>query len=247
MEIGYRIIRPGDIGTQQVTFAQISLWRVADWGVADGERAVTEAIQTARTCKMRGIRTVFHPLEYSLVNAYAEQTLGVMRRLAEAADLGIIIHDEGGDGEKRLSSAEAKRYEKNVNEISRLCRVSIENSFNSGDITWFWDRFVTPGACNLSLTLDIGHLELAGLDSTEFVRNMPQRLIGRTTFVHMHHHDPLGQGWVKDHRALVPDCREIRALQELLKRKQDLWVVLELDSQEDEMGQSIELLRQVMQ
>jgi sugar phosphate isomerase/epimerase len=245
MEIGYRIIRPADIGTQTVTFAQISLWRVADWGVAAGERAVTEAIQTARTCRTRGIRTVFHPLEYSLINGYAEQTLGVMQRLAEAADLGIIIHDEGGDGGKRLSSAEEERYEKNVREIRGLCHVSFENSFNSGDIKWFWERFVTPAADNLSLTLDIGHLELAGLDSAEFVRNMPQRLVERTTFVHMHHHDPLGQGSVKDHRALIPDCREIRALKELLKRKQDLWVVLELDSQEDGMRQSIDLLKQV--
>jgi len=220
---------------------------VADLGVTAGERAVTEAVQTARTCKTRGIRTVFHPLEYSLINEYAEQTLGVMRRLAEAADLGIIIHDEGGDGEKRFSSAEAERYEKNVNEIRGLCHVSIENSFNSGDITWFWERFVKPAADNLSLTLDVGHLELAGLDSAEFVRNMPQRLVERTTFVHMHHHDPLGQGSVKDHRALIPDCREIRALKELLKRKQDLWIVLELDSQEDGMRQSIDLLRQVTQ
>jgi sugar phosphate isomerase/epimerase len=247
MEIGYRIIRPADIGTQPVTFAQISLWRVADWGVAYGDQAVTEAIETARTCRARGIRTVFHPLEYSLTDEYAEQTLGVMRRLADDADLGIIVHDEGGGGGKRLSSAEAERYEKNVREISGLCHVSIENSFNSGDITWFWERFVTPAADNLSVTLDIGHLELAGLDSAAFVRNMPQRLIERITFVHMHHHDPLGQGSVKDHRALIPDCREIRALKELLKRKQDLWVVLELDSQEDGMRQSINLLKQATQ
>ncbi len=247
MEIGYRIIRPADIGTQPVTFAQISLWRVADWGVAAGERAVSESIQTARTCSTRGIRTVFHPLGYSLISGYAEQTLGVMRRLAEVADLGIIIHDEGGDGGKRLSSAEAEQYEKNVREIKGLCHVSVENSHNSGDIMWFWERFVTPAADNLSLTLDIGHLELAGLDSTAFVQNMPQRLVKRTAFVHMHHHDPLGLGSVKDHRALIPNCREIRALKELLKRKQDLWVVLELDSQEDGMRQSIDLLQQVTQ
>jgi hypothetical protein len=59
----------------------------------------------------------------------------------------------------------------------------------------------------------------------------------------MHHHDPLGRGPVKDHRALIPDCREIRALKELLNRKQDLRVVLELDSREDGMRQSIDLLK----
>ena len=66
MQIGYRIIRPSDVGTQAVKFAQISLWRKADWGVSDGERGVQEAIATAKACKEQGIRTVFHPLEYPL-------------------------------------------------------------------------------------------------------------------------------------------------------------------------------------
>jgi sugar phosphate isomerase/epimerase len=42
-----------------------------------------------------------------------------------------------------------------------------------------------------SITLDIGHLELAGVDSIAFVLNMPQRLIDHTRFVHMHHHNEL--------------------------------------------------------
>jgi len=243
MKIGYRIIRPEDVGTQPVRFAQISLWRVADWGVAAGDQGVTEAIETARVCRKLGIRTVFHPLEYPLTNKHAAQTLEVMRRLAAAADLGIIIHDEGGAGGKRLTTAEAERYEQHVGEMSRLCHVSIENSYNSGDISWFWERFVLPAPNNLSLTLDIGHLELAGIDSVDFVKNMPNDLIDRTTFVHMHHHDPAGQRAVKDHRPLLLGCREIQALKELLKRKQDLWVILELDAKEEGMRRSIELLK----
>ncbi len=243
MKLGYRIIRPGDVGTQPVPFAQISLWRAADWGVASGGQAVAEAIETARICRMRGIRTVFHPLEYSLAGEHAEQTLDVMRRLAAAADLGIIVHDEGGDGGKRLSDAEAARYQKHVGEVCRLCPVSIENSYNSGDISWFWERFVMQSSDRLSVTLDIGHLELAGLDSVAFVRNMPHHLVERTLFVHMHHHDPMEQQAVKDHKPLIPGCREIEALRELLKRKQDLWVVLELDSREEGRRQSIELLK----
>ncbi len=243
MKLGYRIIRPEDVGTQPVSFAQISLWRVAGWGVAAGEQGVTEAIETAQVCRKLGIRTVFHPLEYSLTNQHAAETLEVTRRLAAAADLGIIIHDEGRDGGTRLTAAEAKRYEQHVGEMSQYCHVSIENSYNSGDISWFWERFVLPAPNRLSVTLDIGHLELAGLDSIDFVRNMPNDLVDRTTFVHMHHHDPVGQRAVKDHRPLLPDCREIKALKELLKRKQDLWVVLELDSKEEGMRQSIELLK----
>jgi len=242
MELGYRIIRPEDVGTQPLDFVQISLWRAANWGVAEGEQAVREAIEMAATCKARGIRTVFHPLDYPLTGEDASQTLTVMRRLAAAADLGIIIHDEGNAGGKRLANNETDQYARNVKEISGLCRVSIENSYNSGDITWFWERFAAPASVNVSITLDIGHLELAGLDSVRFVRNMPQHLVERTEFVHMHHHDAREPHAVKDHRPLVAGCREIEALRELLKRKQDVRVILELDAAEDGIRRSIELL-----
>ena len=224
-------------------FAQISLWRTANWGVSDGERAVKEAIEIAGACKARGIRTVYHPLEYPLANERASQTVDVMRRLAAVADLGIIIHDEGGAGLKRLPAEEEATFERNLREISSFCHVSIENSFNSGDVTWFWERFAVPTSDNVSITLDIGHLELAGVDSIAFVQNMPQHLIDRTRFVHMHHHNELELRGVKDHGPLLPDCREIEALKVLLKRKRDVWVILELDAAEDGMRQSIELLK----
>jgi hypothetical protein len=48
---------------------------------------------------------------------------------------------------------------------------------------------------------------------------------------------------VKDHQPLVTGCREIEALKEMLKRKQDVRVILELDAAEDGMRESIELLR----
>jgi sugar phosphate isomerase/epimerase len=243
MNIGYRIIRPQDVGTQSLQFAQISLWRSANWGIADGERAVREAIEIAGACKARGIRTVFHPLEYPLSNVDAPQSLGVMRRLASVADLGIIIHDEGGAGGERLSAEEAAAFERNLRAISSFCHVSIENSFNSSDIAWFWERFAVPTSDDVSITLDIGHLELAGIDSIAFVQDMPQRLIGRTRFVHVHHHNEREPHGVKDHRPLVPGCREIEALKVLLTRKQDVWVVLELDAAQDGMRQSIELLK----
>ena len=243
MELGYRIIRPGDVGSHPLPFVQISLWREANWGVSEGEPAVREAIEIAGACKARGIRTVFHPLEYPLSGDHAAQTVDVLQRLAASSDLGIIVHDEGGAGRKRFSSSEAGQYERNVREISTRCPISIENSYNSGDITWFWERFVVPAPASVSITLDIGHLELAGLDSVLFVQNMPQRLIDRTQFVHMHHHDGNDTRWVKDHKPLVAGCREIEALKVLLQRKRDVFIVLELDAAEDGMAQSIELIR----
>src|SRR5574337_381967 len=243
MELGYRIIRPDDAGKYPLRFAQISLWREANWGVAEGEEAVRQAIEIARTCKAQGIRTVFHPLEYPMAGELASRTVDVLRRLAATCDLGIILHDEGGAGRERLSPAETEQYERSVREISARCPVSIENSYNSGDITWFWERFVVPAPESVSLTLDIGHLELAGLDSVSFVRNMPQYLIDRMQFVHMHHHDSKDTHWVKDHKPLEPGCREIEALKLLLQRKRDVFVVLELDAAGDGMTQSIELLK----
>jgi hypothetical protein len=133
MEPGYRIIRPEDVGQQRLTFAQISLWRAADWGVAEGEQAVREALGFAAACKVRSIRTVFHPLAYPLTGGNPGWTLAVLRRLAAAADLGIIIHDEGGKSRRRLSAAEANEYANSVKELSGLCHVSIENSFNELD------------------------------------------------------------------------------------------------------------------
>ncbi len=243
MQLGYRIIRPQDVGTHPLQFAQISLWRMANWGVADGEKAVKEAIGIAMACKSLGIRTIYHPLEYPLASEYASKTVDVIRRLASAADLGIILHDEGGTGRKRLPAEEESTFERNLREVSNFCHVSIENSFNSSDVLWFWERFAVSTSDDVSITLDIGHLELAGVDSIAFVRNMPQRFIDHMRFVHMHHHNGLEMSRVKDHLPLVPGCREIEALQVLLKRKQDVWVVLELDAGQDGMRQSIELLK----
>jgi hypothetical protein len=244
MQIGYRIIRPSDVGTQSVNFVQISLWHSADWGVADGDRGVREAIETAGKCKSLGIRTVYHPLEYPLTGERAPKSIEVMRRLASASDLGLIIHDEGGPDHGRLTGAEAVQYCVNVRALSGLCPVSIENSFSSRDIIWFWERFVVPMPETVSITLDIGHLEGAGLDSTVFAQKLEDHLVSRIHFVHIHHHDSLARG-VKDHRPLVHGCREIETLKILLNRKKDLRVIVELDAADEGMKESIELLKQV--
>lgn len=244
MQLGYRIVRPGDVGIQALNLAQISLWRAATWGVAEGDRAVREAIEIAAACKARGIRTVFHPLEYPLTGARAEHTLEVIRRLAAASDLGIIIHDEGGADGRRLSAAEEAQFEENLFSLSSLCPISVENAFNSCDATWFWERFVVQAPKSVSITIDIGHLESADIDSISFMETMPERLAERVSFVHMHHKAEERYG-IKDHWPLVPDCREIYALKALGKRKKGLQVILELDASEEGMGESIELLKEL--
>ena len=245
MELGYRIIRPDDVGKQQLLLAQISLWRTANWGVSEGEQAVREAIEIVNACKARGIRTVFHPLDYPLANEHAENTLAVMQRLAAACDLGIIIHDEGGKDGKRLSAGEERIFKKNLRTISELCPVSVENAFNSVDVTWFWEQFVVPAPKAVSITIDIGHLESADIDSISFIRSMPGHLAERITFAHIHHKAGERYG-IKDHWPLVPGCREIEALKVLLTRRPEVRVIVELDAADNGMGQSIELLKKLL-
>ncbi|HUI67056.1 MAG TPA: hypothetical protein VL087_02450 [Nitrospirota bacterium] len=89
---------------------------------------------------------------------------------------------------------------------------------------------MVPTSDDVSITLDFRRLELAGVDSITFVRNLPQRLIDHTGFVHLHHHNELVLRGVNDQWLFLPGCRKIEALKVLLKRKQDVWVVLELDA-----------------
>jgi sugar phosphate isomerase/epimerase len=242
MQIGYRVIRPEDVGSQDLPFVQISLWRKAHWGVADGERGVVGALAMAAECRRRGIRQVFHPLEYPLANDDGERTMDVLKRLAASADLGIIVHDEGVEDGRRLANEDAARYQRHLRETSRLCHLSIENSFNSRDTLWFWERFVLPEEGNVSITIDIGHLESAGVDAVAFTRDLPARLLDRVRFVHMHHKGAERWG-VADHWPLESGCRELEALRVLLQRKHDLWVILELDAGHDGVRESAALLR----
>jgi hypothetical protein len=245
MQIGYRVIRPSDVGTQDLPFVQISLWREAHWGVADGERGVVEALAMADDCRRRGIGQVFHPLEYPLANDGGARTMDVLKRLAASSDLGLIIHDEGRPGDLRLDAEGATAYERRLREAGRLCPISVENSFNSRDILWFWERFVLPLDDTVSITIDIGHLESAGVDSIAFVRDLPEKFLDRLRFVHMHHKGAERWG-VVDHWPLEPGCRELEALRVLLDRKQDLRIILELDAGREGVRESAALLRAVV-
>jgi hypothetical protein len=242
MEIGYRIIRPDDVGKQPLQLAQISLWRVASWRIAVGQQAVRDAMEIAAVCKERGIRTVYHPIEYPLTGDLAPRSLDVMQRLAVTSDLGMIIHDESSADGKRLSTDDEQIYEQNVLKLSRICPISIENAINSNDVTWFWERFVLQAPKNVSITIDIGHMESADIDSIAYVRQMPEHFVQRISYLHLHHKAEERYG-IKDHWPLISGCREIEALKVLLKRKPDIRVILELNAAKSGMGKSIELLK----
>ena len=97
-----------------------------------------------------------------------------LRTMARHADLALIVHDESTRGGKRLTDEAAEAYREALLELSKLCRVSIENATNS-DIKWFWREYAA------SITLDIGHLEVAGIDSIEFVKNLESDFLNPST------------------------------------------------------------------
>jgi len=231
IECAYRVTQPHEIGLFPADFLQVSVFR--RW-----PNALDTMLKTVDACRSANIRYVIHPVEYGLCELRPERRKIIMddlRTMALHADLALIIHDESMHGGKRLAGEAADAYRQNLLELSRLCLVSIENAGANKDITWFWREYAG------SITLDIGHLEVAGIDSTEFVRALEPDLLQVIDFVHIHRVNGL-RGGIRDHWGLTEDCRELQALKELLARKKGLRVILEIIEAED-LGSSLNLLR----
>ncbi len=197
-----------------------------------------DMLRTVEACRAHNISYVIHPVDYWLSELRPERrktTMDDLRTMARHADLALIVHDEALKGRKRLTQETADAYRQALLELSLLCPVSIENATNSRDIKWFWREFTT------SITLDIGHLEVEGIDSIEFVKTLEPTYLDRIDFVHMHRVNGI-RGGIRDHWGLTEDCRELRALKHLMGRKKGLKVILEVIEVED-VERSLQLLR----
>jgi sugar phosphate isomerase/epimerase len=225
IRIGTRITHPEEVSIWEADLLQISVY----YGRQDNLERLKRC---AHACREKEMRYVIHPVMYSIMDRAMFREL---KEMAKYSDLALILHDEKTIDWRRLEGDHKKVFRALLSELESISPVSFENATDTADAVWFWNNYAN------SITLDIGHLELAGINSIEFVKSLDQGIIRRIHYVHMHRNNGWRNG-LTDHWYLVPDCREIMALRELLKRTHDIGIFLEIN--EPEMtGESMKILR----
>ncbi len=234
MEIGYRVFNKGDISKFDSDFVQVSIWHknVTDLGRIVG---VCDALHE------RGVPYVVHVLGVQISDnrSEGEEALSVLREYAKMSDLGLIIHDEILPNGDRLTGPRRAQFEKGLRELGKICKVSLENSYDSHNAPWFWSEFAD------SITVDIGHFVSAGIDVLEVIKNLRDEHLSRIDFAHVHKNNGWRPGGITDHWPLEEGCVELLALAKLLKRKKDIKVVVEVDGRDEELMKSIELVSEL--
>jgi hypothetical protein len=215
MRIGTRIHSPQGVTRWDTDILQISVY----YGRGDNINQIKEC---AAFCREKKRRYVIHPVFYSILNETMFKDLKVM---AEWTDLALILHDEKTSDYGRITGEHETTFRMLLRELQSLATVSFENAVDTKDVLWFWNTYAD------SITLDIGHIELAGMDSVEFVKSLDTEVIDKIQYVHLHRNNGWRNG-LTDHWYITADCREVKALKELLGRKQDIGVILEVIERE---------------
>jgi hypothetical protein len=225
MHIGTRITFPEEAGRWDVDLLQISVYHGMKDNLTLMEKCVTK-------CREEGIRYVIHPVLYSIMDKEMFRSLKMM---AEWADLALILHDEKTIDWQRITGTHKITFKALLGELQSVTPVSFENATDTKDVVWFWNTYAD------SITLDIGHVELAGMNSVEFVNSLAGEIIEKIQYVHIHRNNGWRNG-LTDHWYLLPGCREVKALEALLRRKQDIGVFLEVNETE-KIEESLMILR----
>jgi len=222
MLYGYRVTDREEVGLYSADLIQISFYHGWGMGLAELEDVVS-------SCRDKRIRYVIHPVNFFLSETRPrerEATMEALRLMARWTDMGLIIHDEGTPLGGRLHGLWEKNYRDGLEELEGLCHVSIENANNSRDVEWLWRNYA------LSITIDIGHLEASGINSEKWMKDLPSDLLDRVEYVHLHRNNGL-RGGLTDHWPITKNCREVKAIECLLKRKSDINVILEINETEE--------------
>lgn len=234
MLYGYRVTKKEELGLYKADLVQISIYN--GWGMGvEGLEELTSL------CGGKGIRYVIHPVNFFLSETRPEErgkTLEVLMKAADLTDMAMILHDERVPGAGRLFGLWDKYYREALGEMEGICRVSIENATNSHDVEWFWRNYAS------SITIDIGHLEAAGIDAQKWVKDFPSDLLDKVEYIHLHRNNGL-RGGLTDHWPITRKCREVKALEALLKRKSEITVILEVNETEELEG-NLNILREMI-
>jgi sugar phosphate isomerase/epimerase len=206
---------------------QISVYR----GMKDNTKIMRD---TVSACSAAGAPYVIHPVGYSILDVEMFTDILHMSRLADRA---LILHDETSPDGNRLEGRDDENFRKCLIELGSLSPVSIENATNTRDVQWFWDRYAD------SITLDIGHVEVSGLDSIDFIDSLSKQIIEKIEYVHIHRNNGL-HGGITDHWPLKRDCREMQALIKMISLKPDVSLILEINEVE-EIEESLDILREL--
>ena len=225
MRIGTRIVRPDDVKRWDAEIYQVSMYRgwIDDIGLVK---------QCVRACVEKGVRYVMHPVGFPLLDI---DSFGTLKVIAGEGAERLILHDERGQDGGRISGVEADRFRDAVAELASIVPLSFENATDTHDVLWFWEHFAG------SITLDIGHIEAAGMNSVEYVQNLDQKVIKTIEYVHIHHNGEFRNG-LTDHHPIYEGCRELAALEALVNRKHDVAAILEIN-ETDMIDESLGLLR----
>ncbi len=225
MLIGTRIFNPVEVGLWDVNFIQITCYK----GINNN---VDRIVECARLSREMEIGYVIHPVGYSILDRKTREDL---KEMAKWSDLGIILHDERGMAGDRLDIREESYLRDAIADLRHSTRVSFENANNIEDAPWFWERFAD------SITLDIGHIEAAGMDSISYIKSLSPHCIEKIDFVHMHRNNGW-RGGLTDHWHLLPGCKEVLALKELYTLTQNFDIILEINERE-KIAESVDLLK----
>lgn len=215
MKIGTRVIHPKDLKRWNAELYQVSMYR----GRLDDIETVKQCVSA---CRDKGVPCVLHPVGFPLLDPDSFQILKI---IAKETGETMILHDEKGPGSGRLTGDDADQYRNAVKELSSMVPLSFENATDTHDAPWFWQQFAE------SITLDIGHVEAAGMNSVKYVQTLHQDLINRIEYIHMHHNGSFRNG-LTDHHPLHAGCRELAALETLVLRKHEVAVILEINETE---------------
>jgi sugar phosphate isomerase/epimerase len=235
MKIGYRVVEFNDVGRYPADLVQISYWRTFG-------PDLNQVRKIASRCRELTIPFVIHPVFTPLSETRPDlrkKNIDELNLLADLTDLGMILHDETVPGGGRLFGERLAQYQETLKTLSLSCPVSIENANNTEDIDWFWQEI------SGSITLDLGHFESSGIDSVEKIKSLPNPILNRVDYVHIHRKNG-DHGGILDHWPLTEDCREVQAFRELARRKRDLSVILEVNEM-DQVGESLDILKRSVQ